>query len=402
MKDHIILISNAYFPNRGGIENSLYHLAKSYQALGYQIDILVGDVNQATESHLPEYEVLDGIAVHRFGAYSKWRRFKLFRPFLRFKNMAAKLNSLSRPSTLGIISRYHNTTMIAKMVTKLPVLYLVPGVVRVQDKPKNTTEHSSVKTNALQYIRLLKHDLVQQIAFRVADVLLVFSDNMKQQVESCFIFKKPHIGITKPGVDCDRFLPVSQTAKQTLREELELPTSNEILLGVGRLVRAKGFHFLIESLAHTSNTMVVILGDGPEKLALEKLADELGVRQRVIFKGVVQEPNYYYQAADMFVMTSTYEPLGQIVLEAIASGLPVVAFSKQAMPQTATEELLSNQSCVFVNEANAKALANGINQLIKNQELRLTLAATGRQLAQDSFDWTHLANVLIALIKSKR
>jgi glycosyltransferase involved in cell wall biosynthesis len=400
MKDHILLLSNAYFPNRGGIENSLYHLAKSYQVLGYQVDILVGDVNQANSDVLPEFEVLEGISVHRFGAYSRWRRYPVLRSVIRFKSMWNKLNALTTNKTVGIVSRFHDTTVIAKLATKLPVLYLVPGVVRVQDKASNTADKNQ---NLVQYcahsIRLISHDLVQQCAFRMADSLLVFSNNMKLQVEACFLWSAPQIGITKPGVDCARFTPIDDVQKARLRKNLAINTNHKLVLGVGRLVKAKGFHFLIESLTHCDDTTALILGDGPLRAELEQLAHKLGVAERVIFKGVVDNPQQYYQTADAFAMTSTYEPLGQIVLEAIASGLPVVAFSKNAMPQTATEELLDQTSCVFVEDATGEAFAKGINIALGDSHKSAQLKKNSRALAMASFDWTHLATVLKATLE---
>ena len=257
-------MSNAYHPNIGGIENSLHHLAKSYHKLGYKVDILVGNVNQVNTRCLPEFEVLDGINVHRFGVFNRHMRYPLVRSVARLINMRKKLKQLCDDNTLGVISRYHDTTVMAKIACKVPVIYLVPGVVREQDKPSNTFVGGGKRQYIKQWVRLYLHDFMQQFAFRKADSLLVFSKNMKQQIEGCFKRHKPVIDITKPGVDCERFYPVDADIKRALKQTLNLPENGPILLGVGRLVTAKGFHHLIAALPYCPQATVVILGDGPE------------------------------------------------------------------------------------------------------------------------------------------
>jgi glycosyltransferase involved in cell wall biosynthesis len=394
MKNHIILLSNAFYPNIGGIENSLHHLAKSYHKLGYKVDILVGDVNQVNEQCLPQFEVLDGINVHRFGVFNRNMRYPLVRSIMRFIDMRKKLKRLCDSNTLGIISRYHDTTVMAKIVCDVPVIYLVPGVVKEQDKPRNTFIGGGKRQYIKQWLRLCLHHFMQQFAFRKADSILVFSKNMKMQIEGCFQRLKPQIDITKPGVDCARFYPVDEDIKRSLKQTLNLPESGPILLGVGRLVTAKGFHHLIAALPYCPQATVVILGEGPERASLENLAVKLAVSDRVIFTGAVAEPNLYYQAADVFMMTSLYEPLGQIILEAIASGLPVIAFSKQAMVDTATEELLLDSQCMFIDNTSPIYLSNGINTLLNDALLRGQLSINGRKLAVDSFNWLSLADKL--------
>ncbi|MBQ4849228.1 glycosyltransferase family 4 protein [Pseudoalteromonas sp. MMG012] len=400
MKNHIILVSNAYYPNIGGIENSLYHLAKSYQKDGYHVDILVGDINLVNDRSLPSFEALDGINVHRFGVRQWWCRFPILRSFARYIDMRKKLKTLIHCDTLGIVSRYHDTTVIAKIFCKLPVVYLVPGVVQEQDKPINT----SIELGYFSYIkkvgRLYVHSMVQQLAFRMANQLVVFSENMKKQVEHSLKWSPPQITITKPGVDCRRFQPLEVIQKHNLKSELGLPLTGTLLLGVGRLVKAKGFNLLIEALLHSDSCYAIIIGDGPEKNALTELAKELHVEARVMFIGATSEPSIYYQAADIFMMTSTYEPLGQIVLEALASGLPIVAFSNKAAPQTATSELITNRECLFVDMICAAELGNAIGRLVSNPVLIDQLSVAGRNLALDMYDWRSLAMTLKVQLQS--
>tara|TARA_B100000678_G_scaffold70396_2_gene57804 strand:+ start:432 stop:1601 length:1170 start_codon:yes stop_codon:yes gene_type:complete len=98
-------------------------------------------------------------------------------------------------------------------------------------------------------------------------------------------------------------------------------------LAIGRLVPQKNFRLLLRAFARarTPNDRLIVLGDGPERAALEALADQLHVRDQLAFEGHVPDVKPYLARADRFVLSSDYEGVPAVVLEALAAGLPVVA-----------------------------------------------------------------------------
>jgi len=116
--------------------------------------------------------------------------------------------------------------------------------------------------------------------------------------------------------------------RNVIRGELGLP-DEPVIIFVGRLIYKKGVDILLEAFKHIVGDIpcqLVIAGDGPERGKLEQQAMQLGVRDRVQFVGFQQpkELPRWYCAADLFVLPSRTEPWGVVVMEALASGLPVV------------------------------------------------------------------------------
>lgn len=143
----------------------------------------------------------------------------------------------------------------------------------------------------------------------------------------------------------------------------ELAARPNIVLAVGRMVPEKGFSTLIEALALTkSNARLVLLGDGPQRPALEADAERLGIRDRIEFRGYVPEPWPAYREARMLALPSWTEAFGNVLVEALGHGLPVVA-TRCGGP----EEVLDNgRFGRLVPPRDAAALAAAIDETLND------------------------------------
>lgn len=131
------------------------------------------------------------------------------------------------------------------------------------------------------------------------------------------------------------FVPVSPapTAEErtACRREIGLPEDAWALFTLGRLIAIKGFDDLLQAFSRMPEAIggrplyLVIGGDGPLRQNLVDLAQSLGVEQRVIWPGWLNDPDPYFHAADLFVCPSRVETLGNVILEAWAHGLPAVS-----------------------------------------------------------------------------
>ncbi len=138
----------------------------------------------------------------------------------------------------------------------------------------------------------------------------------------------------------------------------ELAARPPIVLAVGRMVPEKGFSTLIEALALTRpETRLVLLGDGPDRPALEARAAELGIRDRIDFRGYLAEPWPAYREARMLALPSWTEAFGNVLVEALGHGLPVVA-TRCGGPE---EVLRNGQDGRLVPPRDAAALAAAID-----------------------------------------
>ncbi len=109
------------------------------------------------------------------------------------------------------------------------------------------------------------------------------------------------------------------------RGSLDTPDDAPLLLALGRLHANKGFDILLSAMPHIPGAVLWLGGEGPEEAALKRMADQLGVADRVRFLGWRRDVAALMAAADIFVCPSRHEPLGNVVLEAWAQRVPVVA-----------------------------------------------------------------------------
>jgi glycosyltransferase involved in cell wall biosynthesis len=153
------------------------------------------------------------------------------------------------------------------------------------------------------------------------------------------------------------------------------------LLALGRLHRNKGFDTLLRALALLPGAELAIGGEGPERKALEKLAAELGVANRVRFLGWRQDAGALLAGCDVFVCSSRHEPLGNIVLEAWSAGKPVVAVAAQG-PAALLEH---DRTGLLVPPESPESLAQAIAGLLAGPERAAALAAAGRAAWQADY-----------------
>jgi glycosyltransferase involved in cell wall biosynthesis len=169
------------------------------------------------------------------------------------------------------------------------------------------------------------------------------------------------------------FVP-DMTSSPIDRASLETPEDAPLALALGRLHENKGFDVLLEALARTTGLYLWIAGEGPLRGALEAQAARLGVTSRVRFPGWREDAGALLAAADMLVCASRLEPLGNVVIEAWAAGVPVIA-TASAGPVALIHE---GKTGLLVPLEDADALAQAMTRLFEDAQLRSRLAAAGR------------------------
>ena len=151
-----------------------------------------------------------------------------------------------------------------------------------------------------------------------------------------------------------------------------------LLVAVGRLIHAKGFDLLLEALAHVPGASLDLLGDGPERAALEAQATRLGLADRVRFAGDVPDPYPAMLRAQALVLSSRREGAGNVLIEAMALGVPVIATDCPSGPRV----LLRDGVCgVLVPCGDPPALAQAIVRLLGGDDGIAVRVAAGRERA---------------------
>jgi glycosyltransferase involved in cell wall biosynthesis len=177
------------------------------------------------------------------------------------------------------------------------------------------------------------------------------------------------------------------------RTSLDTPHDAPLLLGMGRLHEAKAHDVSLTALKSLPDAYLWIAGVGPLEAKLKGLAVALGVEDRVRFLGWRSDPSALYRAADVCVFPSRYEPLGNVVIQAWAHGLPVVAAESQG-----PKALIRPGADGFLVPVDSPdAVAEAVSTLIEAPQLRASFAAEGLARVEAEFSeaavveqWLHL------------
>jgi len=192
--------------------------------------------------------------------------------------------------------------------------------------------------------------------------------------------------LVKQGWEADKahYLPnfVSEDqADPVPRKSLYTPNNAHLVFALGRLHENKAFDVLLKAIAQVPNVYLWLAGEGPIREELEVLAERIGIKPRVRFLGWRDDAPALFAAADLFICPSRHEPLGNVVLEGWAQGLPVIAADAQG-PGTLIEPL---ENGVLVPVDDADAMARAIRAVIADNEFAQKIAANGRATFEEHF-----------------
>lgn len=192
--------------------------------------------------------------------------------------------------------------------------------------------------------------------------------------------------IVRQGWPADRALHVPNFARAAAsapvaRADLDTPDGVPLLLGMGRLHPSKAHDVSLRALARMPDAWLWIAGAGPLETELKRLASELGVAGRVRWLGWRDDASALYRAADLCLFPSRYEPLGNVVIQAWAHGLPVVA-ARSAGPGALIRDGIDGR---LVPVDDPEALAEAVGGLLAAPAARSALAAEGLRRIEAEF-----------------
>ncbi len=188
---------------------------------------------------------------------------------------------------------------------------------------------------------------------------------------------------------------------QSLRTQLGLANDERVVLSVGRLSREKAHIDLLAAFKHLRDThpevscTLILVGDGPERGKLEAVTDAGGLRERVIFTGQIGDVQLFYGAADVFALPSHSEGSPNVVLEAMAANLPIVATAVGGVP----EILEDNESALLVPVNDPNAMAAAIVRIFSDKNLAERLTRNSAALIASRFTPEQYVRSLIEIYR---
>lgn len=214
------------------------------------------------------------------------------------------------------------------------------------------------------------------------------------------------IRILPPGYDDMRFFPVSTNTRAVARRRFGY--RSPVLYAVGRLAENKGYDLLVSAMPtivsrRPDARLVLAVGSksptASEAFAVNRLrqmADESGVAQHVQIHDHITDEELAdrYRAADVFVLSSRYEPFGMTAVEAMACGTPTVVTNQGGLWQSLTW----GRDALVIDPRDPEALGHSILQILGNDSLARRLGRRGSETARKRFTWTAIAAGLLRMV----
>lgn len=351
----ILELGKFYPPCRGGMETLLQAWAEGFRRQGAEVDCVVAHVAARTV-----HEQINGVRVHRLAAFGVLWSVSLCPAYLTSaRRYAADLWHAHAPNPLADLACW-----LGPRQTPLVLHY-----------------HSDVVRQAAAlwlYGPLLRWSLERATCIVVAAPQHIeFSPWLAPRRAKCEIIPF--------GVNLDRFAPTPDVLASATQLR-ERAGGRTILLNIGRLVGYKGQRYLIQALQEL-DAVAWLVGDGPLRVELERVARQAGVAERVVFCGDVDEQRLIalLHACDVFVLPSvtTNEAFGLVQVEAMACGKPVVSCALRSGVPFVNQDGVTG---LVVPPADSRALAGAIQRLARDPSWRAQLGEAARRRARTEFE----------------
>jgi glycosyltransferase involved in cell wall biosynthesis len=358
---------------QGGIQTHTSKLAMHLAERGQEIDILTaGSLRNGEKRYM-----LNGCTVIEV-PYVPMRRLPFLPTFLEELsfNISAWLWMKRHQSDYDIVHlQGRSGFLFPKQQNKTPIFTTFHGLITLENR------FSKQVLNLDKKIHQRFASYFEKNALKNSDAVIAVSHEMQSELHQMGVQKKTQTQYILPN-------GVSENAQNG--QYTEGGNNPNLLIFVGRLDRIKGIFNLIKAMKLVDkNVQLVMIGDGNDRLELEKLIHTEGVAERV--KLVGSQSNdlvlQWIKRGFALVLSSFHETQGIVLLEANACGKPVAAANVGGVPEVVSHEV----NGLLFDPHDIQSMAAAINRLYQNPELARKLGEKGRQIVAEKFSWTKIA-----------
>jgi glycosyltransferase involved in cell wall biosynthesis len=365
----IVVMTPFFVPNWiGGTEIATSEIARVLASRGHDVHLITSG-----DEGLPKESIDEGFFIHRMAR--KRYSFLANRLFeLRMLRMLLKIH----PEIVHVQTiQFGISALLAKLLFQIPYVIYVRG--------GDVYDDLSVPGLAFMTKILLKN----------ASVVVVLTRDMKKRIQEVYM---RDVIVIPNGIDVEKF---GDLPKNEARTTLQIDGDKKIVTFVGSLLGYKGVEYLIRAtklmVETRTDVHTLIIGDGPNKDMLEHLTQQLQMSNYTTFKGRIQHEQipYYLAASDIFVLPSLTEGFPNVLLEAMASGLPIVATDVKGVSEFITD----GENGFLVEPQNAKKIAESVLSILNSEEVRERISSNNKLKARD-FGWEHIVDNLETVYNS--
>lgn len=296
----------------------------------------------------------------------KWRIFGITW-FILINRMTKFLKS-EKPDVIVSFMWYTNfVTLLSKRLSRIRCRVIV-------------SERYGLSASHEGWIIEFLRRLVIRFFYPKAHIIVVNAKEMDIQLRNMFNIPQEKIAVIYNPVDLKKINQMGMEDTNHYWYAEKIP----VITAIGRLTLQKGFICLLKSvhilISENIPCRLIILGEGPEKKRLKKLALELGIDNKVSFLGFQQNPYKYLKRSTIFVLSSIYEGFPNVLLESMALGIPSIATRCPTGPE---EIITDGVNGILVPPSDERALADAIKKLLLDKDLRKRLSEAARKRAED-------------------
>ena len=223
---------------------------------------------------------------------------------------------------------------------------------------------------------------------------IAVSNRVKHEIVNFYGVAPELIVVIPNGVDFQGFQSSECTSvRENIKKMHNIPLQSPLLLFVGNNFRWKGLRYVIEAIPRLKESYLLVAGAG-DISSFKRLSNKLGVEDRVIFAGLVKKVNEFYIASDLFVFPTIWEGCPKVCLEAMASGLPILATKVGGV-----EDYLRDGYNGFFITRDSDDIVEKVNMVLSDESLRRSLGENARKTAE-KLDWSKIADEYIEVCKS--
>ena len=372
---------NYYTPSKGGMETSVINLSKGLKEKGHEVFIFAPEYPnyKDNEKNIFRYKSIR----FNYGGYF----YVIPVPF------GSKIKKTVKELKLDILHS-HQPYSLGSEAMKFSKELNIPLVFTYHIKYEDYSH----------YIPLIPDSISKKCIRKVTvgysnkcDVVISPSTAIKRLLEDHGI--KTLIKIIPSGINIDNF--ANDTGKkEEIREKYQIKQDEIVLITACRLTKEKNLKFLVNSFARIAqkenNVKFMIVGDGAVRKDLEKMAEEFGIKDKVIFTGLVDRTSIVnlYQASDIFIFASKTETQGLVAVEAMAAGNPVVAVRASGI-----EDIVKDKEDGFLTSGSGKEFARNVLKIVRDDDLRLKMSANAKANSR-KFEISPWVERIVKLYKS--
>lgn len=381
-----IVIANKRINKLGGIERYLVELINNLSILDkdIKIDIYANEIDESNFNGIKSERI-------RFNYIEIKNKMSTFLSFIFCLKSTSRIK-MDKDNRV-IIHAHGTSTLNADIVTahschKSWFMYSIKEVKDLKSKVKKIL-------NPLHYLIMFIEKL--QYSSKNLKKVIAISDVIKQELIDNYGLDENIIEVVYNGTNIEEFNPKNiQLYKNEVRKKHLIREDEVVLLFVAAEFKRKGLKVVLDAMSRLDENIKLLVVGGDKKDDFEAIISEYGMNKRVIFTGKTKDVYKYYAASDIFVFPTKYEAFGQVITEAMATGIPVITSRCSGAAELVEDR---KEAILLNNPEDTLELIDKIQYLVKNKQVREEIGFNGRKKIE-KYTWEKTSKEMINIYRN--